>query len=556
MLFKYFDILSVKPQLFLDSSSRFKTLFGGILSFLCGITLLASTIYFSVLLFGRDTYTVMMSESRNHFPFKNWTNEQISVILVDRFMNEVPNWERIFDYYADSWWNRDHLDNKTGKIEWKNEIKQVYLEKCNLEEHFPGEEDLWRDQKLINSSMCIKRNQNLPIQHTFGDLNFTSIVFWIHRCRNTTTKNDCYPKEKIEKELENVFLQVRFKDYTLDHSVIKEPKVPYIYSDMVQASSTTYKRTWYYFANVEYESDEGYVFEHKNKQSLNIFSGTRDATDLRTSATVPGTFAVASFYNSPLKKLYNRRYYKAQNMIADLGGIIKGILTIGYVLNFLVSEYLYDCELLNFNSDNFSMNSLFDGREKEIKESKDLNNSLENSQTVRLKVNNYLTSDHDFNKSKLASEEDLKAKDKEAISKCNHLKPKRMLITSEIGINNNKNSNENLVQDKVLKDNCLKKFTFFQKYSPFCVDKVNKQNVNKLLDTIKKQLDIREVSDIMFELQKISYVLFGDVKTLKSLKVPQIYNSNTKENKAVDEKVFIKSIYLNYLSLKRSPVKS
>jgi hypothetical protein len=123
---------------------------------------------------------------------------------------------------------------------------------------------------------------------------------------------------------------------------------------MVQASSTAYKRTWYYFRNIIYESDEGLLLPEIKNRTLNTFAGTRDATDLRTSATVPGTFSVASFYNYPLKQNFKRTYYKGQNMIADSGGIIKGLILIAKFLYFFSSTNLYNQELLNFNLPNYS----------------------------------------------------------------------------------------------------------------------------------------------------------------------------------------------------------
>jgi hypothetical protein len=347
------DFLGVKPSFVFKKRNLHQTLIGGYLSLLTALISLASIGYFLNILLSRTNYSVTMFESRNDFPFKNWTNEQISVILVDRFMNEITEWDRLFGYYADAWWNKPNIDPLTGRTFYKNEIKKVDLEQCNVTNHFQGEENLWRDQKLINSSICIKRNQDLPVQFLFGDQNFTSIVFWIHRCRNSTLKTNCFPKEKIEKDLENVFLQVRFKDYYVDHNDLNEPEKPYIYSDMVQASSTAYKRTWYYFSNVIYESDSALIFSETNTRYLNVFSGTRDGTDLRTSATIPGTFSVASFYNHPIKQTYKRKYYKIPNMMADTGGIVSGIMSLSRLIFYFTSWNLFFQDLINFNLHNY-----------------------------------------------------------------------------------------------------------------------------------------------------------------------------------------------------------
>jgi hypothetical protein len=355
---RFFDFLGVKPNMYYNKKIIHQTSLGGFFSIVTGCILFAAISFFVNILLSRSNYSVTMFESRNEFPFKNWTNEQISVLLVDRFMNEVKDWDRLFGYYADAWWNKPNYDPATGLTVYKNEIKRVELEKCEINRHFKNEEDLWRDQKLINSSFCIKRDQQLPVQYLFGDLNFTSIVFWIHRCINNTIKKDCFPKEKIEKDLENVFLQVRFKDFYVDHSDYHKPEKPYVYSDMVQASSTAYKRTWYYFRNVIYDSDESLLFQDSSERYFSIFSGTRDGTDLRTSATVPGTFSVASFYNYPLKQTFKRKYYKIQNMMADAGGIVSGLLSIAKIIYYFSGWNLYYIDLINSNLSNYSRTRL------------------------------------------------------------------------------------------------------------------------------------------------------------------------------------------------------
>ena len=82
----------------------------------------------------------------------------------------------------------------------------------------------------------------------------------------------------------------------------------------MMASITAYKRSWYYFRNVQYVSDAGYIFPDDISKHYTNFVATRDATDLMINPTVPGTFAVVSLNMAILKQSYYRRYYKAQNI--------------------------------------------------------------------------------------------------------------------------------------------------------------------------------------------------------------------------------------------------
>jgi hypothetical protein len=75
------------------------------------------------------------------------------------------------------------------------------------------------------------------------------------------------------------------------------------------------------------------------------------STDLRTTTLVPNSFGVLCFTMDNLKKKFVRKYYKAQNMISDLGGIKKGFILISGILNYFIKEKLFFLELINSNKD-------------------------------------------------------------------------------------------------------------------------------------------------------------------------------------------------------------
>ena len=75
-------------------------------------------------------------------------------------------------------------------------------------------------------------------------------------------------------------------------------------------------------------------------------SDSKENVDLRPEGTVPGSFALISVLMNKYENFYNRKYYKCQNFLADLGGIIKGLLLIGTFLNFLISEEFYFIDLV------------------------------------------------------------------------------------------------------------------------------------------------------------------------------------------------------------------
>jgi hypothetical protein len=231
-------------------------------------------------------------------------------------------------------------------------MENIELDKCNVSTNFKSNSNLWENEKFINDTICMKPNQDFNSSGLFGDNGYTGLVFWIHRCQNTTLKANCLPSEEIDRILVNVFFYVRFTDYYFNHKLIGDTGVPYIFADTVQASSTAYKRVWYNFQNTEYISDYGYIFTDNFINNYTTYGSKDSSVDLRLQedTTIPGSFAVISLNMHPMKKVYQRKYYKAQNMIADLGGLFKGILLLAAIINYYFSERLYFHELIEYNS--------------------------------------------------------------------------------------------------------------------------------------------------------------------------------------------------------------
>jgi hypothetical protein len=61
------------------------------------------------------------------------------------------------------------------------------------------------------------------------------------------------------------------------------------------------------------------------------------------TTTTPTTTktAVTPMKMYQLKQKFMRKFYKAQNMMADLGGLLKGVLMLATILNFYFSEKNY-----------------------------------------------------------------------------------------------------------------------------------------------------------------------------------------------------------------------
>jgi len=314
------DFLGRKDFFNINGSKKHQTLLGGILSLFTIIISAVACGYFAYLMFSRTSYNVIVSDEYNDKPFKNWTNVAASVFVVDINGKVINDSERYFGMKSIFLSNKP-VYNSNGIITYNVNFTNVNLETCSLNQHFEENLDLWKDHPFIGYAKCIQRNKILNSSLPFGVPNFTAILIYLHKCTNTTQLKNCASQQEIDSKLNSLILSFRFINYYYDHDNFDEPAVPYIYNDNIPVSATVYKSIQYNFMNVEYISDNGFIFpEPKSSLFTMITQGnTIYSVDLRNKTLVPNSFGVLGLTMDSLRKKFIRRYYKAQNMIADLG---------------------------------------------------------------------------------------------------------------------------------------------------------------------------------------------------------------------------------------------
>ena len=530
------DFIGQKPGLLIKGSRMHKTIFGGCLSLLTGFILAAAVSYFFYTLFSRTSFTVMLNEEYNPKPFKSWMNGEFSIILMDKYFNDIPNKGKLYDIYADFWWNKP-TTYENGTTTYGIVLQQIKLETCNVSKHFPQTPELWNDQKLINQSTCMARDQDFYSSNLFGANNYTGVVFWIHKCINTTNKTDCAPDDVIQAALTNVFILVRFKDYYFDHNLVGDTAVPYIYSDQTMASITAYKRTWYTFRNIDYISDAGLIFTNNLDYEYSNFVTTRDATDLRINPTVLGTFAVISLNMHILKQIYLRKFYKVQNMIVDLGGLIKGIILMATILNLYTRDKLFYKKIMNKNIHSYSslkndhinkslvtlLNNFKDKENLNMNNKSDTKNlkeetpdSLLNIKTAQIQQNltkkNLINNFYVFNKLEISP---IKTDTGNKVD--TKIVPHEILVSKQFG-------NATLGKIKLSKLELILPF--------FCISKFKNPSKTLLImemlrKSLEETLDVNQIISKLNMVDKLTYIVAGDkYKNLLSMTMNPYLNTN------------------------------
>jgi hypothetical protein len=248
-----------------------------------------------------------------------------------------------------------YVDPKTGGIKMNLLSKQIMMERCQLNRHFPNSTKLWAEEQSMDISYCVAPHQQLNISFPTGNPFFSQISFYMHKCFNNTLlgKTDCLPTYEIEKRLSNNYLALRFKDYYMNHSNFEQPGTEYINIQAMSVTHNVFKQLQLVMRNVEYITDEAYFDTSAVTKNYDSLMTLFERADFRTEDRYPGAFAACTFNMGYFKQTIKRRYYKFQNMLADLGGLLRGIITIALYINLFLSEKIFYNRIINANIHSF-----------------------------------------------------------------------------------------------------------------------------------------------------------------------------------------------------------
>ena len=352
------DFIGVSPRIYYKGHFRYRTASGGILSILISFIFILLSAYFSYIFLSKNTFTIYENTVSIEKASKIWNKSDFSIILLDKYFQDIENASQIYSIYADIWTDTRYYENDILKS--KTEIFPVPIEKCNISSYEKEKEDLWKNEKLINYSYCFSEeaiNNKINSTGSYGETGYTGIVFWISLCMNNSFKNDCYPLEVSKKILDNVFIYVKILDYYFVHKNRYNNVIPYIKSDLIQASASIYKRQWYLFQEIEYNTDDGEIFRRNRKQNLQVFSSFYNSVDQRENPTIEKSFFALSLNMEGSKRIISKQYYKLQDLFSNVNGFFQIIYLSIFVINYIYCFTKMNEHIINDNINNYIENS-------------------------------------------------------------------------------------------------------------------------------------------------------------------------------------------------------
>jgi hypothetical protein len=144
-----------------------------------------------------------------------------------------------------------------------------------------------------------------------------------------------------------MYISIKFLEYSFEHSNIDSPGNLYMRHDLILINPMIYKREVYYVRPVTYISDFGFFTESTQTKSYYYLTDFKESVELRSEIARPD-FAYIQFSIDNKYEYYYRVFMKAQTLVANIGGIIKGILVTFYILTYIFTENIYYIDLINF----------------------------------------------------------------------------------------------------------------------------------------------------------------------------------------------------------------
>lgn len=456
---KSIDVISKEINFKYGTSSTLKGVFGGILTMLLSIFILSGFISFGMQIFYKTNPKVTYSKSYQDYGKINDTgNFPIMIQLVKRGGILLDNAEQYYNFQVINY----QLQQVNGQPV-KN-ITTANINHCR-DEDFAAQKDAFIAQANIanlTKYYCFAHENAVEIYGTIGSTYINYIGILINYCQNGTDVV-CKSNDEITLAMENLYVEFFAPNYFFDSNNYDDPAKFYVQLYTIPISSSFYKRMYFYYKNVDFTTDVGFIFESLETNSYYQIDSLDQEIYFTTDARFyPQTMSEITLTIIQIKDDYFRNYYKVQNLAADLGGLIQAIFTCLKITNSILSEkFLISC----------LVDEVFDDKLNE-KLSYKLNNNNDNN-------------DNSKNKFRIETIQNINVNTDSKISRFVQDNKKNMIIHN---INKNFNSNFNKDPTKSKTNTRLRyiDFLFF-----YCKSSSQKAKIDKHSKIFYNVLDIR-----------------------------------------------------------------
>ena len=267
------------------------------------------------------------------------------------------NIDNILDYFEIEILQFEITITKKANID--NSLRLV---KCSNVTYLMHNEFVVSLQNRTHDYYCMKHNElnNFKNAYTEPDSQFINLFFT--PCNSD--KKAC-PKD-LNEILSNFYVTMTFINAYFDSNNYLQPIQYYEYTNTQQISNKFNKRQYIRFNNNKYLTDNGWILE--NVYEFNYTSLQDIKIDINPINKVSPTIFDITFESPKISEITLRSYLKVQELIAKVGGLVKGLNIGATILTYLYFSYSYRIHLITLSvSNNIRKNMKFTETKNETK---------------------------------------------------------------------------------------------------------------------------------------------------------------------------------------------
>jgi len=401
---RMFDYIGNRVGMKINDSFYYQSTVGGCLSIFLAILTLVGIINFGLQIFTKTNLKVINTSNYEPLPSINITGRfPFMVNVVKRGAYPLENFK---SYYNVSLINYNQINTNGMPVVTLTEKRMRICQ----EEDFQGRKDQFL--QVANPSdpslyYCLANDENIELYGYMGTRKVNYLAVLIKRCVNGTDII-CKPKEVIDAQFANMFIQFIASDYYFDSTNYEHPGQAYFKSTNIPITSNFYKRAYMYYHNVDYTTDKGILLQNELTQNYYQFDSYKEVIFFdKSAAFTPDTLAEVSLSVSVIKSQFNRYGYKLQNLAADVGGIIKTFLIIFQFIVELLNRNYLNVKIVNeiFSFKKVEEPLKIQGKFSSMRESKDMINNKGKTGPI---INTFLETEHPISGNTLPKNDDKK----------------------------------------------------------------------------------------------------------------------------------------------------
>ncbi|CAK69026.1 unnamed protein product (macronuclear) [Paramecium tetraurelia] len=375
------DFFGQPPFFRILKRQKFNTLLGHFLTIIL-LIMCALYLYFQFQdLLDQRTPNIIISETQPFntpaFPLYS-ENFTFAISITGPTLSSLTTYKKHFDI-AMTACNRTRFYNETTQATDISLIcRNIPLEGCNLEDHFPKEyQKQFFGKFRLTNMFCInkKLGEENPPQlqgYTSADT-YQYVNISMSPCKNTSTYDGCSPVEEIQAGLKTGFFALYLGDTLLKLDNPGRPYEEIITVQFAAFSSSLSKQIYSTFKMIETKTDVGLIQQDLVTELGLMQSSIKDSS---------GPFNQNSYVENILfmdqrANNYKRSYIKVQNILGNVGGLWQ---LVALTITTLVSPII--ATLMNMQMANRIFN--FENGGDKVREVHSVSNS---NQNINININ-------------------------------------------------------------------------------------------------------------------------------------------------------------------------